>query len=403
MKRIQSVARSGAILALACALAVPSIVLAQTFGPPPGYENMMPPNGMPTGAPYSMPEGDDSKNVGPNGMQFGQSGVPNGQQNGAPSGMQGAGKGMAEKGLKMLKKGVSNMKKATGQMDKTIEKLTKAGYSAPAEVVDSLAKAKAAIATIEGTSTMTEEAMNAMSDFNDFIDVLDANIQELNMLANFPRILKQAESNLTKLGKNFDSVKAKLVKNGVDAGTSIAEVQTKIDALKATLEKAKQSAVSGKAEDAFTSLQDDFFPNLEDAFQSAGMLDAINSLTKGAVRSIEKGIAQAQKTADKVKNQGKDVSEAMGIIADSKTKLEELKTLLKSKDFTPDDAVSILEDLDGLRADFETSIEDVTGKPLEGNSSIKFTNMKAPLAPKEIRGEFPQGGDSGFQKMNYGF
>lgn len=399
MKRILSVARSGAILALACALAVPGVVLAQTFGPPPGYENMMPPNGMMNGAPYSMPEGDDSKNVGPNGMQFGQSGM----QNGVPGDRQGGGNNMAEKGLKMLKKGVANMKRATSQMDKTIEKLTKAGYSAPAGVVESLAKAKVAIATIESASSMTEEAMNAIEDFNDFIDVLDENIQEMNMLANFPRILKQAESQLTKLAKNLDKVKAKLVKNGVDASTSIAEVQAKLDALKATLEKAKQSAVGGSAEDAFNSLQDEFFPNLEDAFQSVGMLDAINSLTKGAVRSIEKGIAQAEKTANKVKNQGKDVSEAMTIIAESKTKLEELKTLLKSKDFTPDDAVSILEDLDSLRLDFESVIEDITGKPLEGANSIKFTNMKAPLAPKEIRGEFPKGGDSGFEKMDYGF
>lgn len=394
MKRIQSVARSGAILALACALAVPSVVLAQTFGPPPGYENMMPPNGMMNGAPYGMPEGDDSKNVGPNGMQFGQSGMPGGK---------GGENSMAEKGLKMLKKGVANMKKAISQMDKTIEKLTKAGYSTPAGVAESLAKAKAAIATIEGASSMTEEAMNAMEDFNDFIDVLDENIQEMNMLANFPRILKQAESQLAKLGKNVDKVKAKLVKNNIDASTAVADVQAKIDALKATLEKAKQSAVGGKAEDAFDGLQDEFFPNLEDAFQSVGMLDAINSLTKGAVRSIEKGIAQAEKIANKVKNQGKDVSEAVSVIAESKAKLEELKTLLKSKDFTPDDAVSILEDLDDLRVNFETAIEDVTGKPLEGANSIKFTNMKAPLAPKEIRGEFPKGGDSGFEKMDYGF
>ena len=392
MKRIPSIARSGVALVLACALAVPSFVLAQTFGPPPGYENMIPPNGMMNGAPYSMPEGDDSKNVGPNGMQFGP-----------PSGMQGGGNGMAEKGLKMLKKGVANMKMATKQMDKTIEKLTKAGYSAPAGVAESLTKAKAAITTIEGASSMTEEAMSAMSDFNDFVDVLDENIQEMNMLANFPRILKQAESQLTKLGKNLDKVKAKFVKNAIDASTAVADVQAKIDALKTTLEKAKQSAVGGQAEDAFNSLQDEFFPNLEDAFQSVGMLDAINSLTKGAVRSIEKGIAQAEKVANKIKNQGKDVTEAMSIIAESKAKLEELKTLLKAKDFTPDDAVSILEDLDDLRADFETAIEDVTGKPLEGANSIKFTNMKAPLAPKEMRGEFPKGGDSGFEKMDYGF
>ncbi len=323
MKRIPSIARSGAILALVCVLTVPGIVLAQTFGPPPGFENMMPPNG----APFSMPEGDDSKNVGPNGMQYGQSGMTG----------QGGGNGM-----NMLKKGAASMKMATKHMDKTIEKLTKAGYSTPAGVAESLAQAKAAIALIEGSSSMTEEVMDALSDFNDFIDVLDENIQEMNMLANFPRILKQAESQLSKLGKILDKVRAKLVKNSIDASTAAADVQTKIDALKATLEKAKQSAVSGQAEDAFNSLQDEFFPNLEDAFQSVGMLDAINSLTKGAVRSIERGIAQAEKMANKIKNQGKDVSEAMSIITESKAKLEELKALLKSKDFTPDDAVSIL-------------------------------------------------------------
>ncbi len=381
MKRIQSIARSGAILVLVCSLAVPGVVMGQTYGPPPGYENMMPPNGIPTGIPsYGMPEGDDS-------------------QNGIPAGAS----SMMNKGFSMLKKGAANMKKATGQMDKTIEKLTKAGYSTPAGVGESLAKAKAAIALIEASSSLTEEVMNALDDFNNFIDVLDENIQEMNMLANFPRILKQAESTLSKLGKNFDKVKAKFEKNGIDAGTAVADVQTKIDALKATLEKAKQSAVSGAAEDAFDSLQDDFFPDLEDAFQSVGMLDAINSLTKGAVRSIEKGITQAEKMANKIKGQGKDVSAAQEIITQSKAKLEELKTLLKSKDFTPDDAVSILEELDGLRLTFESAIEDITGKPLEGANSIKFTNMKAPLAPKEIRGEFPKGGDSGFEKMDYGF
>lgn len=417
MKKIPSIVRTGTFLVLACALAVPSVVFGQTFGPPAGYENMMPPggipggnggqygipSGIPNGMPYSMPEGDDSKNVGPNGMQFGP---PAGMQNGMPNGFsggKGGGNGMADKGFKMLKKGVANMKKATSQMDKTIEKLTKAGYSAPAGVADSLAKAKAAIALIESSSSFTEEAMNAMEDFNDFIDVLDENMQEMNMLANFPRILKQAESQLTKLGKNLDKVKAKFVKNNIDAATAVADVQAKIDALRATLEKAKQSAVGGQAEDAFNSLQDDFFPDLEDAFQSVGMLDAINSLTKGAVRSIEKGIAQAEKMAAKVKAQGEDVSAAQDVITQSKAKLEELKALLKSKDFSPDDAVSILEDLDGLRADFETAIEEITGKPLQGASSINFSTMKAPLPPKEVRGEFPKGGDSGFQKMDYGF
>ncbi|MBI5753947.1 hypothetical protein HZA40_02275 [Candidatus Peregrinibacteria bacterium] len=361
---------------------IPNLASAQVYGLPAGYENMMPPDGsIPAGYENMIPSGTDT--------QFGP-----------PAGVS----GMMEKGFKMLKKSVKNMHKATDQMDKTITKLAKTGYDAPVGVVDALAKAKAAIAIIEAATEFSDEVTNALDDFNSFIDSLDANIEAMNMLANFPRILKQADSNLAKLEKNFDKVKGKLQKNGVDVGDAVTNTQAKIDALKATLDKAKQSATTGKAEEAFDSLENDFFPNLEDSFQSVGMLDAVNSLTKGAVRAIEKGIAQAEKMVNKVEKQSKDVVSPRDIITKSKAKLDELKSLLKSKDFNPDDAVSLLEELDGYRMDFETAMEDITGKPLTGSSSISFSNVKAPQIPKEIRNGFPKGGgDSGFEKIDIGF
>ena len=350
---------------LMCVLIVPSVVLAQTYGPPAGYESMM----------------QDMSQFEP------------------PAGMQ----GMMEKGFAMLKKSVASMKKATAAMDKAIEKLTKAGYTTPAGVAESLATAKTAIATIEAATEFSDEVTDALGDFNDFVDVLDGNIESMNMLANFPRILKQADSAITKLGKNFDKVKAKFEKNNVDAADALDNTKAKVDALKATLDAAKQSAKDGKGEEAFDALENDFFPGLEDAFQSVGMLDAVNSLTKGAVRAIEKGIAQAEKMTNKVKGQGKDVSTAQNIITQSKAKLEELKAVIKLKDFNPDDAVSMVEELDDYRREFESTMEDVTGKPLQGSSSISFSSMKAPKIPKEIRDGFPKEGDSGFEKIDMGF
>lgn len=308
------------------------------------------------------------------------------------------------KGLKQLQKRTRSMQKPVKHLERIIEKLQNAGYTIPQAVLDSLAKAKAAIAAIENAADF-DAADAAMEDFNDFIDVLDENLEALQMLSNFPRILKQAERQLGKLLNQFEKVKSRLAETGADLSKSIAEVQVKVDALRTVLDAAKALAQAGKAEDAFTKLEDEFFQNLEDAFQSVGMLQAVSNLAKGAVKGIEKGILKAERIVERLKKDGLDTTALTNIINQSKAKLQELRNLLTSANFNPDNAVDIIEALEDLRMQFEEGVEDLTGKNLHGPQGVNFF-MSPPPMPKELKMGPPSMGEpgaSGFGKFEFKF
>lgn len=351
------------------------------------------PSGFPTDGQYGPPAGIPS-------------GFPTDGQFGPPANideLMNKGAGMQQAGLARMKKATSGMKKAIIQMEKTIEKVKKAGYGVSQDIIDSLAKGKAAVETIETTSDM-DAALTALDDFNAFIDVLDENIENLNVLANFPRILKQAERTYDKLVKNFEKMKAKTANSDVDLSESIKEIQTTVDSLKTVMDQAKELAVSGKSEDAFTKLEKEYFEPMESAFQSVGMLQAATNIGK-AVKSVAKGIASAEKIAAKLAKKGTDVTAARKIIADSKAKLEQLKVMVKVKGFEPEPAVDLLEQLNDLRDSFENAIEEASGQSLHGAKTIDFFNVKVPAVPKEFKNGIPTGepGDSGFDKMDFGF
>lgn len=312
---------------------------------------------------------------------------------------------MMQKGLEQMKKGTKGMEKAIKQMEKTIKKVQDAGYSVLAEVEASFQKGKAAVETIKNATDM-DVALAAMDDFNSFIDILDRDIEGLNMLANFPRILKQADRTFTKLTKSFEKAKTKAQKGEVDLSEIIAGIQVEIDALKTVRDKAVDAAKNGNAELAFTTLEDEYFEHMEDTFQNIGMLEAASQLSK-AVKSVEKGIKSAEKNIAKFEKKGFDMSAANEIVKTSRAKLDALKALIKTKGFDPDAAVSLLEELSDLRENFENAVEEETGKNLHGKDSVNFFSGKTPEMPKELKdfskNGFPQGepGDSGFEKLDF--
>lgn len=311
------------------------------------------------------------------------------------------GKKMAEKGLQQMKKQTHRMQKPIKHLEKVIERVQNAGYSVPQEVFDALAKAKAAVEAISNAADM-DQAETAMEDFNAFIDTLDTYMEQLNMLANFPKILKQANKTLDRLVRMFEKAKNRLAQTDLNLADAYTKVQAKIDGLKATLQQAQDLAKAGNAEAAFTKMENEFFENVEDAFQSVGMLDALRNLSK-VVKMVNKGIVGAEKLTAKLEKAGKDVSGLNTIIAASKAKLEEFKALLASADFDPELAVDVVEELNELRADFEEAVEELTGENLHGFKSINFFGQPAPQMPKGLMQGSPMGapGASGFEKMEF--
>lgn len=396
---------------------LPGVVSAEDLGVPPDNQGVPPNQGTST-IPSQGFKGFMPPPQGQQGQQGQQGFMPQGFSkmkggNFSDSGMQSQGDmgpndNASEKGKEMGAKGLSQMKKQTSrmqmpikQMEKTIKRVQDAGYAVSQEVLDALAKAKTAVSAIENAADM-DAAQTAMEDFNAFIDAMDTHMEALNMLANFPKILKQATKTLDRLNKMFEKAKNRLAQTDLNLTDAYAKVQTKVDGLKATLQQAQDLAKTGDAEGAFAKLEDEFFENIEDAFQSVGMLDALRNLSK-VVKMVNKGIVGAEKLTAKLAKSGEDVAELNSIITASKAKLESFKTLLASKDFDPEVAVDVIEELNDLRADFEDAVEELTGENLHGNKSINFFGQMPPAMPKGLMQGPPEGapGASGFEKMEF--
>lgn len=363
---------------------VPMAVSAQ-YGPPAGFDMS------------NIPAGYDTSNI-PSGMQ----GPPANLEE-----LQKKGQEMGNNGLERMKKGVRGMQKAVDQMNKVIKKIKDAGYGVPAGVEDSLAKAVAAIATINAATEFTDEVQTALDDFNAFVDILDENMETMQMLGAFPKIKKQADREMANLQKTFDKVKIKLEKTEMDLTAAFSKVQSSIDGVKAVYDKATALAKAGNAQDAFTSLEEEFFPSIGDVRQSIGMLDALKNIAR-AVKSVEKGIKNAEKVVAKVKSKGADVSDLQTVVDSSRAELDKLKASLKSPDFDPTDAVDFLENLNDLRDQFEETLNDIVE---ENDINVKinpitFFGGQAPKMPKEMQNGFGNGKNGEGERGNgnaYGF
>lgn len=384
------------VFVLTLALGLPT--MAQ-YGPPAGYEGMAgPPAGFDVGdIPGGIPD------------DFDMSSIPGGTDMGPPAnigGVQGQGRGgngggrgeeAKKRGLQQMRRGAKGMLQGVTQMEKAIAGSEKAGYPVAQDIKDSTAKAKAAAATIQTTNDM-EEALAAIEDFNAFVEVLDANIEALNMLANFPKILKQATRTLEQLQKNFDKMKAKVARTEMDLSENVNGIQAKIDALRAVYVQAQDLAKAGDAAGAFDKLENEYFEPMQDAYQSVGMLQAALNIST-AVKNVDKGIKNAEKVITKMKKKKFDTTELQTIVNQAKEKATELKALVKVKDFDPDAAVAVLEELDGLQSDFMDKVDEITDGETEGLGNVTFFNTNAPAMPKEFTAGPPQG----MEKMEFGF
>lgn len=320
--------------------------------------------------------------------------IPNGTNFGPPANVL----EMQNKGLKQLQRSAKNMLKAIAQMEKAIAGATKAGFPPAQDIIDATAKGKAAVQIIQDATEFSDDVQDAIDQFNDFADVMDANIEPLNMLANFPRIQRQAVREMANLDKAFEKVKVKVASAEMDLSYILADIQGKIGNIKAVYDNALAYAKAGQAAEAFDMLENDFFPTIGDTRQAIGMLDALKNISRAA-KSVDKGIKGAEKIVAKLQKKKLDVSSLNTIIADSKSKLDELRAALKSSDFDPTTAVDYLENLNELRDQFESAVDTVVGDTNVGTlPQVDFFGATMPKVPN-----FNVGGGAGVEKIDLGF
>ncbi|MEK7544654.1 MAG: hypothetical protein AAB551_00830 [Patescibacteria group bacterium] len=249
------------------------------------------------------------------------------------------------------------------QTVKTIQRLIKklpAGYSASQEVLDALAKVDA-LSTRAQNATDMDTLSDVREDLNDVMDVLRQAEWQLRSLSDVASMEKRATKELVKLNKKLTRFETNVSKEDVDTANLLRSARTAIETATTALQKAVQTAKSGDVEEAQSEFQD-FFEGLGETWQTVGMLDAVRGISKG-ISMIEKNVAAAKKRILALSQKSKkiDASEILDLLQEASGKVAELKSLVKSSDFQPEDAMSLFMELNDLRQQIEASALETFG------------------------------------------
>lgn len=290
--------------------------------------------------------------------------------------------GMSAQTLAKIQSMIPKMEKNIAQIEKTITKATEAGATISADVSDAITAAKAGVATVKSATEMNEDVQMAMEDVQTAMTTVREVLPELKVFVDFPKIQKQAEKALSTLTKSVEKVASKLTKAGFDT-SSTQVAQESIAVLKKALDDAKASVKAGDAEEAMTILQEDFYGNINDAYQSVGMLNGLINAQK-TVKVITKGIASAEKVVAKLKAKNIDTTEAQSAITSAKAKLTELNTALKASPVDTDTVQTLMEEINALRDQYNEALNAIAPSS-SMQQSANFFGVNAVQMPKELQ------------------
>jgi len=350
-----------------------------SFQPPPPGEfqqpGMMPPPGgiqqYPSGDQYQQPSGMMPPPPGefqqPGGFQqpegyqqpgtMGQ-GEQGFDQNQGPSEEQQ--QKMDEQRLSMMKKGMSQFAKEMKRVKSQVTTFQKKGVTIPDELKDALAKADEVVAKIKD-ATDPEELQDVMSDFQDSMEVIQEWMQKLPRLAQWPKLVKQAQSQLTKLEKAYTADSKKVTSSKIDLSTNLSDFRTAIDEQKALLEEAK-SLKDTDFDSAFDKLTQEFFDNLNNTWENEKMIQTALNLKRSIVTDIPKSLKTASAMITSLKRKKLDTAELTSILNEAKEVFEDVKKFYNAKPMDIDSLLDTMDTMMAKREEFNDKVEELTGQ-----------------------------------------
>lgn len=244
--------------------------------------------------------------------------------------------------LAEMKRNLRGMEQGLKQTSRMIERLTKKGVAVPAEYQSLITELTAALSVIKNAEEWTQEVEAAMGVIEEKGDDLRDIGPRLGMLEQWPRMEKQAVSQIARLLKAL--ARAKKAKGNAQYTALVVKIEGEVGAIKERFAETKELAAGGDMEAAMETFHD-FFDDINEIHQSIGFLDQLRNMTK-MLRDTEREVARFEKSASQLEKQGKNVGTLRGIISEGKEKLAELKALAGKSEADPEE---LFADLDELR------------------------------------------------------
>lgn len=347
------------------------------FGPQPGTQ-FGPQNGEGKFGPSQNGEGGQGQGM--NGPSEEQIEKMQKQQEQQQEKMEAKRKEQMKREFARMKSGMKQFGSHVKRIEARIATLEKQGVSVPTELRDLIARGKSAFDIIMNGESMEDEAVQeAMSTMQEVGDELREAVQNLERLAQFPKIIKQAQAGIKRIETSLARSKKLASRSKVDASAAVSEFEQVVNAIKAGLETAKQQAAEGKVEEAMETLQNEIYEKMDDAMNFESMIRTLQNIG-GQISQLTKFVNNAKRMLARSQKAGQETGEAASQIDEMSAKIAELKSLVSQKGVDPEELRSLVDGIFDLQHEIseELNINQQNAPQLGQPKTSEFKGFSVP-------------------------
>lgn len=288
----------------------------------------------------------------------------NGEQG---QGMSARDKQMQEQQSKMqmnrAKQSARSLTQVVKMYEKQLAKLVKQNITAPNSITEAIAKAKQFLDGINNATTAEAVAELDFDEFQTIMQDLEEGRRDLEMLSRWPKTLKQIDQQLKRMNSELKKSKTlvdRLAKKDINLADTYTKYAEAVAKLQSVRNEAAAKVQAGNAVEAFDLLENDFFGNMEDGMQHQRVIQMMSNLSRFTTE-YKRGMADLDKKIKQLDRKKVNVTDLKELQAEAKTKGEEILSLIKTKDFDPDEIMGLMEEMEGFRSQFNEKMEDKSG------------------------------------------
>mgnify|MGYP001603832518 CR=1 FL=1 len=146
----------------------------------------------------------------------------------------------------------------------------------------------------------------------------------------------------------------------------MAEFENAVGQLKTVRDGVVASVAAGEAQEAMDSMQEDFFGQMEDVWESHKVIMTMSNLGRFA-SEYKREVADGQRIIKQLQRKKIDTAELTDAFNQAKSKGEEILATLKTKDFDVDTVIASLEELENLGQAFDDKADELSGVEDDGD------------------------------------
>lgn len=304
--------------------------------------------------------------------------------------------GIGEEQLKQMKRGVKMMEREITRIEKRFATLEAKNIVIDQAAKDAVVKIKEIIEKVNAAQKTEEVESVNMGDFGDLMQTVNEAMQKAEIGAQFPRILKEADRELTRQAGYLKKADTRAALLDVNIGSLLQDWHALVDQMTQIRDKAKADFAAGNTVDAIEALREEFFGKMEDLMQKRGAYEMLSNMTR-MLRTADREVVTSGRTADRLEKKGEDIAKLREYIAQAKQQLADIRSIAKEADIDQEKLIDEIESFMDIKEAINDEIAALGGQVIQTKlpQIPGLQNFKTFEAPQGfdsfMQGQMPQG------------